>query len=107
MPAFAIARLRNVAMGPQIVCYLQRIDATLQPFGGRFVVHGGKIEVLEGNWDGDLIIIGFPDGDKARAWYASPAYQDILALRIDNSESDTFFVEGVSEDHRATDVLAG
>jgi Domain of unknown function (DUF1330) len=39
------------------------------------------------------------------AWYESAAYQKILSLRTDNSESDTFLVDGVSEGHRATDVL--
>ena len=48
MPAYAVAHLREVAMGPAIVEYLQRIDATLEPFGSRFIVHGGKMEVWEG-----------------------------------------------------------
>lgn len=41
MSTYAIATLRNVAMGPAIIEYLERIDATLAPFGGKFVVHGG------------------------------------------------------------------
>lgn len=107
MSAYAIARLRNVRMGAEIVEYLQRIDATLAPFGGRFIIHGGKVELLEGNWSGDLIVIAFPDRPSAQGWYRSPAYQDILALRTGNSEGDTILIDGVSEDHRATDVLAG
>jgi uncharacterized protein (DUF1330 family) len=67
-------------MGPAIVEYLQRIDATLEPFGGRFIVHGGKMEVWEGAWPGHLIIIAFPDRERARAWYESSAYQEILPL---------------------------
>jgi uncharacterized protein (DUF1330 family) len=106
MPSYAVAHMRSVNIGPAIVEYLQRIDATLEPFGGRFLVHGGKAEVLEGSWSGHLIVIEFPDRARAKAWYESPAYQEILRLRTDNSESDTFFVDGVSEGHRATDVLA-
>jgi uncharacterized protein (DUF1330 family) len=106
MPAYAVAHMRSVNIGPAIVEYLERIDATLDPFGGRFLVHGGKAEVLEGSWSGHLIVIEFPDRARAKAWYESPAYQEILRLRTDNSESDTFFVDGVSEGHRATDVLA-
>ena len=45
MPAYGIAHMRQVNVGPQIVEYLQRIDATLKPFGGRFIVHGGEVEV--------------------------------------------------------------
>jgi uncharacterized protein (DUF1330 family) len=93
-------------MGPAIVEYLRRIDQTLQPFGGKFIVHGGRVDVLEGEWQGDLIVIEFPDRERARAWYASAAYQEILHLRADNAEGDVILVDGVPASHRATDVLA-
>ncbi len=107
MPYYAIGRLHDVNVGPEIVAYLRRIDATLEPFGGRFIIHGGPVTVLEGSWSGDLIVIAFPDQDSARAWYESPAYRQILPLRTRNSRGDVFFIEGVSADHKATDVLAG
>ena len=107
MPAYAVAHLRNVAMGPEIVEYLWRIDATLEPFGGRFLIHGGDTQVLEGQWSGDLIVVAFADRDQARAWYDSPAYRDILRLRADNSDGEVILVDGVPEDHRATDILGG
>ncbi|QFU18065.1 DUF1330 domain-containing protein [Microvirga thermotolerans] len=105
MPAYAIGHLRNVLMGPEIVEYLERIDATLAPFGGRFLIHGGIPETVEGTWDGALVVIAFPDMERVRAWYASPEYQAILRLRTDRSESTVVFYEGVPGDHRATDVL--
>jgi uncharacterized protein (DUF1330 family) len=105
MSAYAAAHMRHVTMGPAVVEYLQRIDATLAPFGGRFIVHGGEVEVLEGSWPGHLIVIEFPDRGRACAWYHSDAYQEIVALRTDNSESDVIVAEGVSAGHRATDVL--
>jgi uncharacterized protein (DUF1330 family) len=106
MPAFAIAHLRHVDMGPEIVTYLERIDGTLAPFDGRFLVHGGPVEALEGAWSGALVVIAFPDRGRARAWYDSPEYRAILPLRIRNSEGVAFLIDGVSENHRATDVLA-
>ena len=106
MPAYAVAHMRQVTMGPAIVEYLQRIDATLAPFGGRFIVHGAEVEILEGSWPGFLIVIEFPDRDRASAWYNSAAYQEIVTLRTDNSESDVVMVNGVGSEHKATDVLA-
>lgn len=106
MPAYAIGHLRDVAMGPGIVEYLERIDATLAPFGGRFIIHGARPEVLEGPWAGDLIVIAFPDLEQARAWYDSPAYREILPLRRDNADGEILLIDGVPEDHVATDVLA-
>jgi uncharacterized protein (DUF1330 family) len=105
MSTLAVARLRNVNMGSSIVQYLEQIDETLQPFGGRFLVHGGKYEKLEGDWSGDLIIIEFADREKARDWYNSPAYQAILPLRTRNSEGDVILIDTVEADHHATDVL--
>lgn len=54
--------------------YLERVQSTLDPFGGRFLVHGAPVEVREGNWPGGLVIIEFPSIEQARAWYGSPAY---------------------------------
>ncbi|UCI30193.1 DUF1330 domain-containing protein [Mesorhizobium sp. B4-1-4] len=105
MTAYAVAHMRQVKMGPQIAEYLHRIDATLEPFGGRFLMHDGDVEVVENDWPGNLIIIEFPDRQHARGWYDSPAYQAILSLRTNNSQSDVVFVNGVEHPHRATDVL--
>ena len=105
MKAYAIAHLHSVTMGQPIVNYLERIDATLAPFDGRFLVHGGAVEVQEGAFAADVIMIEFPGIEAARAWYRSDAYQAIVPLRADNSIGPVFLVQGVSADHKATDVL--
>ncbi|CDX23183.1 conserved hypothetical protein [Mesorhizobium sp. ORS 3324] len=105
MTAYAIAHMRHVTPGPWIVEYLEKIDATLAPFGGRFLVHGGEVEVVENSWPGYAIVIEFPDRQHVRDWYNSPAYRAILNLRTDNSQSDVVFVDGVEHPHKATDVL--
>jgi uncharacterized protein (DUF1330 family) len=107
MAAYAVAHIRQITIGPAIEEYIRRIDATLAPFDGRFVVHGGRTEVLEGSWSGHLIVLEFPDMGAARGWYSSPAYQAIVRLRTDNSDGDTILVEGVAQGHRATDILPG
>jgi uncharacterized protein (DUF1330 family) len=105
MAAYAIGHLHDVKVGPEIVEYLRRIDATLAPFGGRFAIHGGSPVRLEGDWRGDLIVIEFPDLGAARGWYDSPAYQAILPLRTRNARGEVILIEGVGEGHHATDVL--
>lgn len=105
MTAYAIARLQDVTMGPEIVEYLQGIDATLAPYGGHYLVHGGTTQVLEGNWRGDTIVLGFPDLESARAWYRSDAYRCLLPLRTANAVGDVILVEGVEEGHRGVDIL--
>jgi uncharacterized protein (DUF1330 family) len=106
MKGYAIGILKDVQVGPQIVEYLEHIDSTLAPYGGRFIVHGGPKDVREGTNPGDVIIIEFPDRAHAAQWYDSDAYQRILPLRTANSISTTLLIDGVDDDHRATDVLA-
>jgi uncharacterized protein (DUF1330 family) len=106
MTTYAVAHMQTVEMGPAIVEYLERIDATLAPFEGRFVVHGSTPDVLEGEFPGFLIVIGFPTREQAEGWYTSPAYREILPLRLENSTGAAFLVDGVDADHHATDVLA-
>jgi uncharacterized protein (DUF1330 family) len=93
-------------MNADVIAYLEQIDATLRPFGGRFIVHGGDLEVLEGTWPGSLIVIEFTDRDTARAWYRSAAYQSIVQLRTNNSVGEVVLVDGVGPEHRATDILS-
>jgi len=106
MTTYGIGILTDVKIGQGITEYLQRIDATLEPYDGHFIVHGGEADVLEGKNPGAVVIIEFPDRTHAEDWYKSAAYQEILPLRTENSVSTIFLMEGVDRTHRATDVLA-
>ncbi|GAA3076338.1 DUF1330 domain-containing protein [Streptomyces olivoverticillatus] len=101
MPAYALAHLAEAAPTPEVLEYIERIQETLDPFGGRFLVHGGTVEVREGSWEGPLVIIGFPDMERARGWYDSPAYRAILPLRTRHIGGDVILVEGVAPGYEA------
>jgi uncharacterized protein (DUF1330 family) len=105
MTAYALAHVHSVEFGPDIVAYLERIDATLDPFGGRFLVHGNPVDEVEGGWKGDLILIEFPDFERARAWWDSPAYREIAPLRTRHMMADIVLVPGVPEGYRGADSL--
>ena len=100
-----MANLRSVTLGTAITTYLRTIDDTLAPSHGRFLVHGAKPDVVEGIWGGDLVIIEFPDLERASAWYSSAAYQQILPLRTESCDGTVVLVDGVPPDHRAIDIL--
>lgn len=107
MQAYAIAHVQSAQPGPEIVEYLSRIDSTLAPFAGRFLVHGDPGEIREGDFVGNVIIIGFPSRENAKGWYESAEYQQILPLRARNTTGWLILVDGVDAGHRATDILAG
>lgn len=53
MTAYAIAALRNTTVpNEEVFDYMERIQSTLDPFGGRFLVHGARLEDIEGAWPG-------------------------------------------------------
>jgi uncharacterized protein (DUF1330 family) len=104
MPAYALAHLRDIRVHADIVEYLDRIEATLTPYGGRFLVHGPKVEVREGSWPGTVVIIEFPTAERARDWYESPAYQDILPLRTRHIDGDAVLLEGVGPDYHPSSL---
>ncbi|GAA4877797.1 DUF1330 domain-containing protein [Kitasatospora terrestris] len=107
MTAYALAQVHSVEFGPDIVEYLERIDATLEPFDGRFLVHCGTSETVEGAGpQGGSIVIEFPNYERARAWWDSPAYRQILPLRTRHMAADIVLVEGVPSGYRGADALA-
>ena len=107
IPSYALAYLRNVDFGAEIIRYMREIDDTLEPFGGEFLVHGGGVDVREGDvGDGTLVIIRFPDSDAAAGWYDSADYQRILPLRSRNSDSITALLQGVAPGHTGATKVA-
>ena len=76
--------------------YGKMVGATLTPYGGRFVVRGGHIDVLEGQWKPKrIVILEFEDMARARAWYDSEEYRVPKAMRIQASHGNVVLVEGV------------
>jgi uncharacterized protein (DUF1330 family) len=107
MTAYAVAVIRETRFGDEIRQYLQRIDETLAPFSGKYRVHGGPYQPLEGSWAGDLVVIEFPSMEQAQGWYQSAAYRAIRPLRTGHTEGDVFLVQGVPEGHKGADLLRG
>jgi uncharacterized protein (DUF1330 family) len=75
--------------------YVQSSPASIAAYGGRFVVRGGKTEVLEGDWTpGRFVVIEFESAERARQWWASEEYRAPKALRQSASISRMIVVEG-------------
>jgi uncharacterized protein (DUF1330 family) len=106
MTAYALAHLYTPNTHEDVLVYLERIQATLDPFGGTFLAHGPDVEVREGEWPGTVVLIGFPDVDAGRAWYDSPAYQAILPLRTDHITGSAIIFDGVRPGHDPAKMAA-
>ncbi|WP_228980487.1 DUF1330 domain-containing protein [Streptomyces sp. DH12] len=97
MPAYAIARLRPTdTLHDEVLTYMERVQGTLDPYDGRFLIHGApEREVREGDWPDAVVIVAFPSMSHARAWYDSPAYQELLPLRTRHLDGDLILIDGL------------
>ena len=77
--------------------YSRDVPATLEPYGGRFLVRGGSFSVLEGAWPSSrIVVLEFPGVDQANAWHESTEYQAILPIRQQHARTHFMVVvEGV------------
>jgi uncharacterized protein (DUF1330 family) len=75
--------------------YLEQVEATVVPYGARWLAIDAQVQVVEGAWPGSVVLMEFPDMAKAREWYDSADYQKILPLRTTHSISDLILVDGV------------
>ena len=75
--------------------YKTLTPASLIPFGGKFVVRGARTTTLEGTWTpGRFVMLEFPSGDAARAWWSSAEYAPAKKLRQSASTTQMILVEG-------------
>jgi uncharacterized protein (DUF1330 family) len=62
--------------------YAEQAGKLVAEHGGRYLAAAVAPEVVEGDPGlTSVVLIEFPDGDSARAWYDSPAYRPLKALR--------------------------
>jgi len=76
--------------------YRQKVAELFARHGGRYLVRGGPVEVLEGFYDGRrLVVFEFPSMEAIRSVWHSPEYAEVKKLREDAGELDVWAVPGV------------
>jgi uncharacterized protein (DUF1330 family) len=78
--------------------YSTQVLPIVQRFGGRFLARGGALEIVEGGLASKrAVIIEFPTVARAREFYFSLEYQEILPIRQKNARTDLLAIlEGVA-----------
>ena len=63
--------------------YRTKVGPMIAGYGGRYLTKGGSHKLPEGgHWQPErVVIIEFPDMDRLNAWYNSPEYAPLIALR--------------------------
>jgi uncharacterized protein (DUF1330 family) len=96
MPAYAIFDI-TVHDPVRYEEYKKLAPPAIAAYGGKYLVRGGRMDVLEGDWHPSrIVVLEFPSADQAKAWIDSPEYREARALRHATATTNAILVEGLS-----------
>jgi uncharacterized protein (DUF1330 family) len=76
--------------------YKAASPAAIAAGGGRFLVRGGELAILEGDWQPSrIVMLEFDDLAAAKRWYESEAYQEAKKLRAGAASFRAIAVQGL------------
>ena len=76
--------------------YRKRAPASIAKYGGKYLVRGGSLAVLEGDWKPSrLVMVEFPTLKAAQEWYRSPEYTEAKQFRQGAARMKAVLVEGM------------
>jgi uncharacterized protein (DUF1330 family) len=95
MPAYVIVET-DITDPEQYEKYKAASPGAIAAGGGRFLVRGGELAVLEGDWQPSrLVVLEFEDLAAAERWYESDAYQEAKKLREGAASLRIVAVQGI------------
>ncbi|HEV2386720.1 MAG TPA: DUF1330 domain-containing protein [Candidatus Acidoferrales bacterium] len=98
MAAYIIADILEILDQAKMNEYRQRVGATIDSYGGRYLVRGGQTRVLEGDWQPRFpVVLEFPSIEQAERWYKSEEYRDVKALRVAGARTNAILVTGLGD----------
>jgi uncharacterized protein (DUF1330 family) len=93
MPAIVLVEM-DIIHSTQYEEYKKLTPATVEKYGGKFVIRGNPVTVLEGDWNHDrLVMLEFPSKQLAVEWYNSPEYQAAKQVRSSAAQGRFLLVE--------------
>ena len=95
MPAYLIVEIDIVDPGGYDE-YKRLAGATVEKYGGKYIVRGGKSEVLEGDWKPNrIVVLEFASMERAKEWLNSEEYREPRKMRHRTARTKMIVVEGV------------
>ena len=95
MPAYVIVEIdiRDLAGYEE---YKKLASATVEKYGGKYVIRGGRTEVLEGDWKPKrIVVLQFESAQRAKDWLNSEEYREPRKMRHRTARTNMILVEGV------------
>jgi uncharacterized protein (DUF1330 family) len=95
MPAYMVFIRETTLDQSELEAYWSKIRATLEGHPIKILAAYGKHVTLEGPEAEGVVVAEFPTLEEARAWYDSPAYQEVAQHRFRGAIYRGLIVEGV------------
>src|SRR5437763_14528789 len=78
--------------------YKKQAAATVEKYGGKYIVRGGKTEVLEGEWKPKrIVVLLFESAQRAKEWLNCEEYREPRKMRHGKAMTNMILVEGQGE----------
>ena len=95
MAVYAVVNVR-VTDPERYAKYRDEAPVTIARYGGKYLARGGTVEVLEGDWNPQrLVVLEFESMERFHEWYNSPEYAPHKQLRNEAAVTDFVVVEGL------------
>lgn len=95
MPAYIIVEI-SIQNPTEYEDYKKLTPPSLIPFDGKFIIRGGKAESLEGDWNPErIVVLEFPNVERAKAWWNSEGYAPAKALRQRTAHTKMILIPGL------------
>ena len=97
MAAYVIADI-DVRDAGRYEEYRRIVPPSIAAYGGRYLVRGGEMAILEGDWlPRRCVVIEFPSVEQARAWWDSEAYAPAKEIRRQCAKARMILVAGAPQ----------
>jgi uncharacterized protein (DUF1330 family) len=107
MPAYVVVDIAVEDLEPY-ERYKQLAPSSIAGYGGRYIVRGGPTTQLEGTWQPSrLVVLEFPNAERALAWWNSPEYAPAKAIRQSCSKTEMLLIDGVTAQPPTTAATHG
>lgn len=94
MSAYLIVDI-SVHDADQYMKYVAVAPGYVEKYGGKYLVRGGQVEIVEGSWNPErLVILQFPSMEHARSFLKDPEYQAVAETRRASTTSHLLVAEG-------------
>jgi len=76
--------------------YKKLAGATVEKYGGKYIIRGGAVETLEGDWNPKrIVVLQFDSMQRAKEWLNCEEYREPRKMRHRTARTRMVVVEGV------------